>query len=168
MFLVRWRLLQYALHSFAVFTLSFRTIALAAVKEIISLRLITFGSYPSQSGIETHPLSRYTLFGATGMLRGRWPDLYHSLHSFSPPSLSFRTIALASAKGSILPGGAFELLYPRKSGQEVQPSSWYILSGDAGMLADRRFPDLLHTSHAVLLPNLIDRTKARASVKESQ
>ena len=57
--------------------------------------------YPSQSGIEIQPSSRYTLFGEEGMFEGRWPDLLHTSHYFWLFSLSFRTIALATAKGSM-------------------------------------------------------------------
>ena len=39
-----------------------------------------FFSQPSQSGIDTQPLPRYTSFGLPGMLPGRCPLLLHSCH----------------------------------------------------------------------------------------
>jgi hypothetical protein len=38
--------------------------------------------YPSQSGIEIQPSSRYVMCGPAGMFEGRWPDLLHAFHSF--------------------------------------------------------------------------------------
>ena len=73
-----------------------------------------FDPYPSQSGIEIQPSSRYTLSGPAGMFEGRWPDLLHSLHSGRFFILSFRTIALAAKKGSILLRAC--PLYPSQSG----------------------------------------------------
>jgi hypothetical protein len=57
--------------------------------------------YPSQSGMEIQPSSRYTLSGRPGMLEGRWPLLLHSLHSFAFFSFSFCTYARPAAKGSM-------------------------------------------------------------------
>ena len=58
-------------------------------------------SYPSQSGMEIQPSSRYVSFGLDGMLEGRWRDLLHASHSFLLFSLSFCTIVRAAAKGSM-------------------------------------------------------------------
>jgi hypothetical protein len=54
--------------------------------------------YPSQSGYEIQPSSRYVMCGLEGMLEVRCHDLLHYTHSFTPFSLSFCTIALAIAK----------------------------------------------------------------------
>ena len=62
--------------------------------------------YPSQSGKEIQPSSRYTLSGAAGMFEGRWPLLFHACHSLWVFSFSFRAYARPAANGSMLPGGA--------------------------------------------------------------
>ena len=54
--------------------------------------------YPSQSGMETHPASRYVLSGLLGMLEGRLPLLLYSLHSASLPNSSVLTKVLAASK----------------------------------------------------------------------
>ena len=115
--------------------MSFRTIILATEKGSILPRANP--SYPSQSGIEIQPSSRYILLGVDGMLEGRCPELLHSTHSFELFSLSFRTIALAAMKESMLPGGARRPSYPSQSGIEIQPSSRYVLAGPEGMLEGR-------------------------------
>ena len=76
--------------------------------------------YPSQSGMEIHPSSRYTWDGSDGMLEGRCPDLLHAFHSSCPFSLIFRTIALATMKESMAPRPPS---LPSQSGQEIHPSS---------------------------------------------
>ena len=78
--------------------------------------------YPSQSGIEIQPSSRYTICGVDGMFEGRWPDFLHASHSLAPVSLSFRTTTLAAAKGSTLLAKT-RPSYPSQSGIEIQPSS---------------------------------------------
>ena len=45
--------------------------------------------YPSQSGKEIQPSSRYVLDGRDGMFEGRWPDLLHTSHSLLPFIFSF-------------------------------------------------------------------------------
>ena len=92
--------------------------------------------------------SPYTLCGSDGILVGRMPLLLHSRHSFWLLSLSFRTNARAALNGRmlVLPGGAFRLSYPRKSGYEVN-SSPYVLSGLEGIL-EGRMPLFLHSSHS--------------------
>ena len=88
--------LHHSLHSGRPFSLSFRTIALAAAKGIMSLCCAT-PVYPSQSGHEIQPSSRYFFSGWDGMFAGRCPVLHHAFHSISLFSLSFRAIALAAA-----------------------------------------------------------------------
>ena len=102
-------------------------------------------SLPSQSGHEIQPSSRYVLCGWDGMFEGRWPDLLHACHSLLLFSLSFRTIALAAAKGSIAP---YPPCLPSQSGIEIQPSSRYTWCGLEGMF-EGRFPALLHTFHSL-------------------
>ena len=170
--------LVHASHSRLLPSLSFRTIARASAKGsilVVPLASIfrTKGSmsllcvtppYPSQSDMEIQPSSRYIWCGEDGMFEGRCPALRHARHSFSLPSLSFRTIALASAKGSIrvnLPPS-----YPSQSGIEIQPSSRYVARGSAGMLEGRR-PALSHTSHSLLLFSLSFRAIALAAAKGS-
>ena len=113
-------------HSSQLFSLSFRTIALAAAKESMLMCCAWIGvfSLPSQSGIEIQPSSRYILCGVDGMFEGRFPALHHAFHPFSPFSLSLRTIALATAKGSM--SSLFATTrpsLPSQSGHEIQPSS---------------------------------------------
>ena len=83
----RFPLLQYSFHSFCPVSFSVLTKVLAASKE----RALPFGigffccfpmPYPSQSGMETHPASRYIVFGSLGILEGRFPLLQYSFHSF--------------------------------------------------------------------------------------
>jgi hypothetical protein len=121
--------------------------------------------YPSQSGIEIQPSSRYRLCGLAGMLEGRCPDLIHASHSFLLFSLSFRTSALAAAKGSMSFAKTRPSPYPSQSGIEIQ-SSRYVLDGVDGTFAGR-FPDLLHFSQSFLLFNLSFRTIALAAWKGS-
>jgi hypothetical protein len=155
--------LLHAFHSLLLFSLSFHTIALAAAKESMSLCCVT-PVYPSQSGFEIQPSSRYTLCGQVGMFEGRFPDLLHTSHSFALVSLSFRAIALAAAKRS-MSLCCVTPVYPSQSGIEIQPSSRYVLSGWDGMF-EGRCPALRHTSHSVLLFSLSFRTIALASAKE--
>ena len=162
MFDGRFPALLHASHSFTLFSLSFRTIALAAAKESMLPRT---PSYPSQSGYEIQPSSRYVRCGVPGMLEGRFPALHQPLHSFWLFSSSFRTIALAAAKGTmslccVIP------VYPSQFGYEIQPLSRYVLSGLDGMF-DGRFPALLQTSHSFSLFSLSFRTIALAAAKGS-
>ena len=99
------------------------------------------------------------------MFEGRCPELLHALHSSLPFSLSFRTIALATAKESMLPAKTRPSPYPSQSGIEIQPSSRYTLSGQPGML-EGRCPALLHALHSSLPFSLSFRTIARAAAKE--
>ena len=60
--------LLHASHSLLLFSLSFRAITLAAAKG----SMVPYAPvYPSQSGIEIQPSSRYTWCGQDGMLEGR-------------------------------------------------------------------------------------------------
>ena len=92
--------------------------------------------YPRKSGYEIQP-PRYALAGSDGMFEGRCPALLHSFHSFLVRSLSFRTIALADMKGSILLLGPGRPVLPSQSGHEIQPTSRYVLDGLDGMLEGR-------------------------------
>ena len=119
--------------------------------------------YPSQSGHEIQPSSRYTLAGPDGMFDCRWPFLRHAPHSSFPFSLSFRTIALASAKGRKAPRPPS---LPSQSGHEIQPSSRYVTCGQEGMF-EGRWPALRHAFHASEVPSLSFRTIALAATKGS-
>ena len=119
--------------------------------------------YPNQSGIEIHPLSRYDAFGLDGMLSGLLPAFSHVFHSAWLFRFSFRTIALADGKGSMLPGVVCPL-YPRKSGHEMNPSSRYALSGLDGIFHGR-FPALPHAFHSLALFSLSFRAITLASGK---
>ena len=68
--------------------------------------------YPSQSGMETHPASRYVLAGLLGMLEGRLPLLLYSSHSFQPASFSDLTKVLAASKERAFPFAIFLSSYP--------------------------------------------------------
>ena len=57
-------------------------------------------AYPSQSGQDTHPMSRYVRCGLLGIVFGRSPRLLYASHDFLLRSFSERAKALASAKGS--------------------------------------------------------------------
>ena len=57
--------------------------------------------YPSQSGNEIQPSSRYVVCGLDGMLEGRWPLLLHAFHSFCVFSFSFCAYARPTVKGSM-------------------------------------------------------------------
>ena len=54
--------------------------------------------YPSQSGMDTPPASRYVFLGQLGISKGRLSLLLYSSHSFCPPSFSDRTNVLAASK----------------------------------------------------------------------
>jgi len=117
----------------------------------------------SQSGHETQPSSRYTVCGLDGMLEGRFPALLHALYSFWPFSFSFRTIALAAAKGRKAPRPPS---LPSQFCHEIQPSSRYTVCGLDGML-EGRFNVLRHASHCLVFPSLSFRTIALAAANES-
>jgi hypothetical protein len=53
---------------------------------------------------------------------------------------------------------------PSQSGHETQPSSRYVLSGEAGM-SEGRCPLLLHANHPALLFSSSPRTNSRPAVK---
>ena len=77
--------------------------------------------YPSQSGMETHPASRYVLAGLLGMLEGRLPLLRYSCHSFTLPSFSVLANVRAASKERALPRAiifffCFPTPYPSQSG----------------------------------------------------
>ena len=112
--------------------------------------------------MEIQPSLRYTLFGLAGMSEGRCPLFLHSVHSFQLLSFSFRTYALATAKGSM----SYCFPLPSQSGMEIQPSSRYVLSGEAGML-EGRCPLLLHSLHSITLFSFSFRTYARPAAKGS-
>ena len=99
------------------------------------------------------------------MFEGRFPALLHALHPFSPFNLSFRTIILAAANGS-MSLTKIRPSFPSQSGHEIQPTSRYVLFGWDGML-EGRWPDLHHSSHSFLLFSLSLRTIALESRKES-
>ena len=90
--------LLHAFHSFVLFSLSFLTIARAGLKaSMLSYRPL----YPSQSGHETQPWSRYVIAGDAGMLLGRFPDLHHSRQARSLSNFSFLAYARDAANESI-------------------------------------------------------------------
>ena len=151
----RFPALLHALYSFWLFRWSFRTIALAA--DMLSI-VLSF-----QSGQEIQPSSRYTVCGLDGMLEGRFPALLHALYSFWPFSFSFRTIALAAAKGRKAPRPPS---LPSQFCHEIQPSSRYTVCGLDGML-EGRFNVLRHASHCLVFPSLSFRTIALAAANES-
>ena len=91
--------------------------------------------YPSQSGKEIQPSSRYALSGLAGTLEGRCPLLLHSFHSFAPRSFSFRAYARPAAKGSMRLCAMPPL--PSQSGQEIQPSLRYVSGGEDGISEGR-------------------------------
>ena len=119
--------------------------------------------YPSQSGMDTHPASRYVCLGQLGISKGRLSLLLYSSHSFCPPSFSDHTNVLAASKDNHVTLSLSS--YPSQSGKEIHPSSRYIESGRAGML-EGRF-SLLHTTHSLCLVRLTFRTIALAAWKES-
>ena len=57
-------------------------------------------AYPSQSGQDTHPMSRYVRCGLLGIVFGRSPRLLYASQDFLLRSFSERAKARASAKGS--------------------------------------------------------------------
>ena len=59
---------------------------------------VFFLSYPSQSGKEIQPSSRYVTSGWDGMLEGR-PAMRHAFHSSQFPNVIARTEARASSNG---------------------------------------------------------------------
>jgi len=154
--------LLHACHSLLLLSLSFRAITLATMKASILPRAGPV--YPSQSGIEIQPSSRYTCCGLDGMLEGRMHVSRHACHSRLLLSLSFRANTLANMKESILPRACPS--YPSQSGREIQPSSRYTWCGEDGML-EGRCPDLRHSLHSGRLFSLSFRTIALAAAKES-
>ena len=112
---------------------------------------------------------RYVRSGLPGMLEGRCPDLHQSRHPRLLCSPSFRTIALAAAKDSMLPGDARP--FPSQSGIEIQPARSpplrYVWCGRDGMFAGR-FEDRHHASHSRALFSPSFRTTFRAAAKGSQ
>ena len=142
-----WPALHHVSHSFLLLRLSPRAIARAAVNGSSMVLRDIRALYPSQSGIEIQPSSRYIMYGLAGMLKGRCPDVLHAFHALTPSSLSLRTMTLAAANGSMVLRLAFRLVTPSQSGIEIQPSSRYITCGLAGMLKGR-CPDLLHSLHS--------------------